>query len=1377
MASITSPNRVDLPTPPASSVAASQHPSPLPQPRKHPLQPGGTRESELIRYLDHGLNQIQKRVDNRVTNRRTPALLGQEVGYHAFWEVAKDLDGLVDVVWVSGSPNLQIPYLLNIAVLTADFLPHFHNTTRSTQATFKLLAKLDYAFSSLLTGHDTSSGETLPGFETGRSVATTDKVRLKGIVDRTRLTVVRVLSGESVIGEDEEMGEADAADTDTDGGQRAGARTDEDMVVFEGFENNEDDDEDEDWEERNIGNIYEKTIGELGDVLGGPPIGIITDDCGTSATNKGSQGSGFVEPDELEAAHMLERATMGQPSEKREHNATALAIMIAIGSMRTLVLPQLAWTCPRNRAVVQARSMPTYHACNITVRLGSVPLAETTTSDVVLRKGDVAKRQCETAEKKLLHSSCLKERRVLFPGDPDGFELNWLGNTPFMQVQVDDGFARPPAQDRTAQALALHVKLSDKALHAGFTGKTHLKIDVFFNGQLSACSLIHTNDIRSGAKSLHQVFAGYRVDFLSERPWVMLPPFMTADGGTRRFRKTITPQERFKEISAALLTEAEERGTDKDGASPPSAVFLDALARMQIPSCVMTMQKPGGRKFGVVDVVITAGTGNKITAGANYLQSPQRLKDSSFVVRARVKGEDENAMTGTDDIHDAVVEFPKALTRGLDDGTDAAVDLQSEHSRKRQAVSSVEGLPQRAPQVTFSQSPFSGLQVPYLPPPDRFTYADQPLLAGRFSPRCPSPEHRSDGHKKPLPSTDYSQTCDTVCGLPRLHGYHNDASCMFPEYRSPPSSLHPNTLHTSSLPIRITSSDSMPAHTMYSDPPFLNPASTSGSSPIAQDRSEHSYRYPQPVWSGETDKVFLGSSPDPGPGPFIPYVAPVASMFPAARSWSASPNLVASPYCQPQYLQRQAQSSVHTLSPALCMPPDASPPLPHTPFSHPGSAPFATPTTPSTTGSQTYGALPPTAMFSVPSKVRRNASPTKKLTVVDPEQSRSHLLIKRLVITGLRGRLLVDHCWKVAQCVVIKNERTDKDDARRRASTPGSEYEDPGDRSRVWQRSLRNTRLQTKNQADSLTKKSQCDGNELMRGQRRDSLQDGQSDLAIRTPLPYLKRHQGPVGENPSINPQIDVPDNIAPFVSTAVLTTATSASTFFSAQTPKLAAFVQPTAPQNRASSRSLLPGVQGPKAATFLFDDPEEVLREATRMRRSRSPTKPAPCTPTILPAQISMTVDQEGPETSSPLSSVPCSPSPERSDEAVDARSTPLDQIPQLDGSPERATPATSKKPFPFPALNSQPIDSNPSPSVSPITKKRKFSHQPLSETPRSPSRLKTVNNPPLNDDCVIAFAESTDKGGEKAVLRQVRGERQGVFKEEYVVLAVRFFIPGG
>jgi hypothetical protein len=103
MASVTSPG---IPTPPASSVAPSQHASALPQPRRHPLKPGGPKESELIRYLDHGVNKIQKSVDNRTTNRKTKPVLGDEEGYGAFADVARDLDALVDVVWVSGSRML-----------------------------------------------------------------------------------------------------------------------------------------------------------------------------------------------------------------------------------------------------------------------------------------------------------------------------------------------------------------------------------------------------------------------------------------------------------------------------------------------------------------------------------------------------------------------------------------------------------------------------------------------------------------------------------------------------------------------------------------------------------------------------------------------------------------------------------------------------------------------------------------------------------------------------------------------------------------------------------------------------------------------------------------------------------------------------------------------------------------------------------------------------------------------------------------------------------------------------------------------------------------------------------------------------------------------
>lgn len=179
----------------------------------------------------------------------------------------------------------------------AEFLPLFDSTARSIHAAFRLLIKLDYAFASLLTGHDVATSELLSGFENGRTVSTTDKVRLKGIVERTRLTVVRVTSGDILADEDDETNDtSEPMQTDTDEDTSA-ASGHEATIVFEGFENN-DDDEDEDeeeWERKNVGSVYDKTIDELGDMLGGSPIGIITEDWGVNGTEQEREGRELLE--------------------------------------------------------------------------------------------------------------------------------------------------------------------------------------------------------------------------------------------------------------------------------------------------------------------------------------------------------------------------------------------------------------------------------------------------------------------------------------------------------------------------------------------------------------------------------------------------------------------------------------------------------------------------------------------------------------------------------------------------------------------------------------------------------------------------------------------------------------------------------------------------------------------------------------------------------------------------------------------------------------------------------------------------------------------------------------------------------------------------
>lgn len=144
----------------------------------------------------------------------------------------------------------------------------------------KLLNKLDFVFASLLQGRNLDTGEILPGFESGRAVSITEKVRIKSLVEQTRIRVIRVLSGESRTSSLMTGDEIEYTDTDTDDFEAGTGRfheldsDDEDDDVYSLHQESQELDR----REINISKVYDRTMVELGDVLGGTPIGIITDD-------------------------------------------------------------------------------------------------------------------------------------------------------------------------------------------------------------------------------------------------------------------------------------------------------------------------------------------------------------------------------------------------------------------------------------------------------------------------------------------------------------------------------------------------------------------------------------------------------------------------------------------------------------------------------------------------------------------------------------------------------------------------------------------------------------------------------------------------------------------------------------------------------------------------------------------------------------------------------------------------------------------------------------------------------------------------------------------------------------------------------------------
>ncbi|PKS07473.1 hypothetical protein jhhlp_006077 [Lomentospora prolificans] len=211
------PSSMPSPHPSVPSSSSTRFLSDLPHPRNRALRPGSNKEDMVRNYASGKLMQISRRY---VKKFGTPEPGEELTGYQDFSELCKDLDAVVNVLWLSGTPSLQIQILLRIASEFTEYVPSF---PPAPDATLRLLRKLDHCFASLAAGQDFVTKETLPGFEDGLTGAmtTTDMVRCRSTVESTRSLMFRLLGdvlendtgvgGEE--GEDEdERGEPTAAD-------------------------------------------------------------------------------------------------------------------------------------------------------------------------------------------------------------------------------------------------------------------------------------------------------------------------------------------------------------------------------------------------------------------------------------------------------------------------------------------------------------------------------------------------------------------------------------------------------------------------------------------------------------------------------------------------------------------------------------------------------------------------------------------------------------------------------------------------------------------------------------------------------------------------------------------------------------------------------------------------------------------------------------------------------------------------------------------------------------------------------------------------------------------------------------------------------------
>ncbi|CAK7269875.1 hypothetical protein SEPCBS119000_003794 [Sporothrix epigloea] len=289
---------------PASPGSASSARSPhstlgLPHPRRQPFRPGSAKEELVRRYVSDLLLQISRRFVKRYG---TAAQDDHSSGYRSMGELCRDVDALLSSLWKSGTPNLQVQYLLSIA---NEFITWLNGFQPSPRATLDILRKLDFCFASLLIGEDLETHETLPGFETGGNTSNrrvglsrTDIVRCRSIAEQSRIAVVDVFrrgppdpldeseiahhsrrdsawravrqgtvttDASTIQGDDTDLGRIDEHTDDDDT-----TLADESEDDRDGFSNDYDDESNEDMQ-MGIARVYENTLTKLGEILGDPP--------------------------------------------------------------------------------------------------------------------------------------------------------------------------------------------------------------------------------------------------------------------------------------------------------------------------------------------------------------------------------------------------------------------------------------------------------------------------------------------------------------------------------------------------------------------------------------------------------------------------------------------------------------------------------------------------------------------------------------------------------------------------------------------------------------------------------------------------------------------------------------------------------------------------------------------------------------------------------------------------------------------------------------------------------------------------------------------------------------------------------------------------
>ncbi|PHH49415.1 hypothetical protein CFIMG_006002RA [Ceratocystis fimbriata CBS 114723] len=200
----------------------------LPAQRHQPLREGFQQASFARRFVDGCLVNIQQRNLRRLIDLlgTTTPQTNPQIAYTSFAQVCEDVDQIVNFLWYTGSPFLQIPYMFELIV---EFVELAYAMDPAPIPTLIVLRKFDHIFASLARQKDVVTDEAVVGVDS-YSMTQTDIVRLQAIVSDVRARMW------------EKLDKTAAAEKALKDGDETGGRDSDDYDDCEDDDDNDDDD-------------------------------------------------------------------------------------------------------------------------------------------------------------------------------------------------------------------------------------------------------------------------------------------------------------------------------------------------------------------------------------------------------------------------------------------------------------------------------------------------------------------------------------------------------------------------------------------------------------------------------------------------------------------------------------------------------------------------------------------------------------------------------------------------------------------------------------------------------------------------------------------------------------------------------------------------------------------------------------------------------------------------------------------------------------------------------------------------------------------------------------------------------------------------------